>query len=101
VFVATEAADSALEASWFSHLDVSVPAAALLAAQAAGLAVKHGLQVCGGMGFSDEFSYADQIRRAVLLADLFWSESELAQRVGARVAAEKIMPRLQSAVQQR
>lgn len=96
VFVAAEAATAALEASWLSQLDIAVPTAALLSAHTAAAAVTHGLQVCGGMGFTEEFSFSGQIRRAVLLADLYWSETELAQRIGERVRAGTTLPRLET-----
>lgn len=94
VFVAVETAKAALEASWSAEADVAVPTAALLAERAAALAVKHGLQVCGGMGFTEEFTFSGQIRRAVLLADLFWSETELAHTIGERVGGGRTLPRL-------
>ncbi|MEV0685277.1 acyl-CoA dehydrogenase family protein [Nocardia sp. NPDC050378] len=98
VFVAAESAQEALDASWSAAADIAVPTAALLAARTAALAVQHGLQVCGGMGFTEEFSFAAQIRRSVLLADLYWSEGELAHTIGERIGAGGTLPRLAASV---
>jgi hypothetical protein len=94
VFVAAEAAAAALDASWDTHTDLAVPVAAALASDASTLAVRHGLQVCGGMGFTEEFSFAPQIKRAVLLADLFWSQRELRHVIGERASGVQPLVRL-------
>jgi hypothetical protein len=83
--VALKAAQSAIEESWQSNCALAVAVAAGLAARAVDIAIRSSLQVCGGMGFTEEFALAPLIRRSVLLSEVFDDETRLARTVGAAV----------------
>ena len=67
VKVAVEAALSSLDAAWDVTDEVATMVAVALSATALAEAVRDCLQVCGGMGFTDEFPLATLMRRAVVL----------------------------------
>ena len=67
VKVAVEAALSSLDAAWDADEEVATMVAVALSATALTEAVRDCLQVCGGMGFTNEFPLATRMRRAVVL----------------------------------
>lgn len=87
VHVAVKAASAAIDVSWQEGGWLSVAVAAGLGSRAADVAIRNTLQVCGGMGFTEEFALAPLIRRSLLLAELFDTESNMAAMVGETVLA--------------
>ena len=79
VRVAIAAARSALAESWdeSDQTELAVLVAGSLAKKAAQLAVTHSLQVCGGMGFTEEFPLAPLVRRSQFFAPFLGSAAEL------------------------
>lgn len=102
VHVALKAVWSAIDTSWQDGGPLSTAVAAGLASRAADIATRNTLQVCGGMGFTEEFALAPLIRRSLLLSEVFDSESTLARMLGevlqASIRVGQTMPRVASFV---
>jgi alkylation response protein AidB-like acyl-CoA dehydrogenase len=81
--------------SWEDEADsVTVLTAKSLAAAALDTAVRHGLQVCGGMGFTEEFPLAPLVRRALFLSAFLGGAPQLAGAVGRAIIVAGKTPRL-------
>ncbi|WP_173922418.1 acyl-CoA dehydrogenase family protein [Agromyces sp. Marseille-P2726] len=81
--------------SWEGEADsVTVLTAKSLAATALDTAVRNGLQVCGGMGFTEEFPLARLVRRALFLSAFLGGGPQLAGAVGRSIVAAGKAPRL-------
>ena len=81
--------------SWEGEADsVTILTAKSLAAAALDTAVRNGLQVCGGMGFTEEFPLARLVRRALFLSAFLGGASQLASAVGRSIVAAGRSPRL-------
>jgi hypothetical protein len=81
--------------SWEGDADaVTILTAKSLAAAALDTAVRNGLQVCGGMGFTEEFPLARLVRRALFLSSFLGGAPQLAGAVGRSVIAAGRTPRL-------
>ncbi|MDR5699143.1 acyl-CoA dehydrogenase family protein [Agromyces aerolatus] len=81
--------------SWEGEPDsVTVLTAKSLAAAALDTAVRNGLQVCGGMGFTEEFPLAPLVRRALFLSSFLGGAPQLAAAVGRTIVAGGSAPRL-------
>lgn len=63
-----------------------------LAGRCAGTAAAAALQVCGAMGFTDEFGLHRQVRRTQLLDALYGSPDQLTFQIGTRLAADRDVP---------
>jgi len=57
-------------------------------------AIQHTLQVCGGMGFTDEFPLGARIRHALMLGSLLPEPWVLARTLGERLARSGELGRL-------
>lgn len=86
VHVALKAAAEMLEVSWEGSGVLEIEVGAALAARAADVAMRNALQVCGGMGFTEEFALAPLVRRSLLLAGLFHDDVAVAAEIGGRVS---------------
>lgn len=71
-------------------------AAKALAGRAAGLAVAAAMQVCGGLGFTDEFGLHHYVRRAQMLDALLGSCDQLTVELGRRLSRATDVPALVS-----
>ncbi|WP_167042177.1 acyl-CoA dehydrogenase family protein [Salinibacterium sp. ZJ454] len=81
--------------TWQDEPDsVTILTAKALAAAALDTAVRNGLQVCGGMGFTDEFPLARLVRRALFLSAFLGGASQLTGAVGRSIVASGRAPRL-------
>jgi alkylation response protein AidB-like acyl-CoA dehydrogenase len=81
--------------SWEEGADtVTFLTAKSLAAAALDTAVRNGLQVCGGMGFTEEFPLARLVRRALFLSAFLGGAPQLARAVGRSIIAAGKTPRL-------
>ena len=85
VKVAIEAALSTLSAAWSNPGRLSTMVAVAASAAALAEAVRDCLQVCGGMGFTDEFGAAPLMRRAVIVQAVGPSLREAESLVGTLV----------------
>jgi hypothetical protein len=94
VYVALASARSALDASWASGEPLLGDAAKVLAGRAALLAARHCLQVTGAIGFTEEYQLAGRIRRVHLLDALYGGADALQAGIGARLLADRSLPRL-------
>ncbi|HEV7535482.1 MAG TPA: acyl-CoA dehydrogenase family protein [Acidimicrobiia bacterium] len=94
VYVALASARSALDASWASGEPLLADAAKALAGWAGLLAARHCLQVTGAIGFTEEYQLAGRIRRVHLLDALYGSADALQAAIGARLLADRSLPRL-------
>ncbi len=56
--------------------------------------MRNGLQVCGGMGFTEEFPLARLVRRALFLSAFLGGAPQLAGAVGRSIIAAGKTPRL-------
>lgn len=93
--VAISAATALTSLSWQGEPDsLTILTAKSLAAGALDIAVRNGLQVCGGMGFTEEFPLARLVRRALFLSAFLGGASQLAGAVGRSVVANGAAPRL-------
>ncbi len=86
VHVALKAAAEMLEVSWEESGALEVEVAAALAVRATDVAIRSALQVCGGMGFTEEFALAPLVRRSLLLTGLFHDDVAVVAEVGRRVS---------------
>lgn len=97
VHVAIEAAEAALDASWTDdRADLAVRVAKALAGRAAGQAVRHGLQVTGGMGFTDEFPLGRLVRRSLMLEPVLGRSSVHTRSIGRSFISARSVNRLTS-----
>lgn len=96
VQVAIGAAHAALQESWedVPEQELTVLIAKSLGSQALDLAVRHGLQVCGGMGFTEEFPLAPLVRRALFLVPFLGSGPALNREIGRRLVSRRAVPRI-------
>lgn len=95
VEVAIGAATAVTSASWEGEPDATtILVAKALAAAALDTAVKNALQVCGGMGFTEEFPLARLVRRALFLSAFLGGAPQLAAAIGRSVVASGGAPRL-------
>lgn len=85
VHAALKAASSAIEVSWRSSDPLAVLVGAGLSSRAVDLAIRNSLQVCGGMGFTEEFALAPLVRRSLLLAEIFDDELRIARALGNEI----------------
>ncbi len=95
--VAVVAATAALAASALAAADDEGTAVALayaLAVRAADVTIGQAMQVCGGMGFAEEFPLARFVRRAVLRSELFAAPGRVLAAAGAGLIATRTVPRL-------
>ncbi|MGO4689689.1 acyl-CoA dehydrogenase family protein [Glaciibacter sp. 2TAF33] len=93
--VALGAAGAVAALTWEGEPDsVTILTAKALAAKALDTAVGNGLQVCGGMGFTDEFPLARLVRRALFLSAFLGGASQLSGAVGRSIIASGRAPRL-------
>ena len=99
VQVAIEAARAVLEQSWNEgdQQDFVSMVGKALSIKALDLAVRHSLQVCGGMGFTEEFPLAPLTRRAQFLRVFLGDGPTLTREIGARLMSSGTVPRLGSA----
>src|SRR5207244_9219423 len=94
VFVALASARSLLDASWATGEPLLGDAAKALAGRAGLLAARHCLQVTGAIGFTEEYQLAGRIRRVHLLDALYGGADALQAGIGARLLADRSLPRL-------
>ncbi|NKX55892.1 acyl-CoA dehydrogenase family protein [Arthrobacter mobilis] len=96
VRVAIAAARSVLAGSWdeSDQTELTVLVATSLAKKAVQTAVAHGLQVCGGMGFTEEFPLAPLVRRAQFFAPFLGSAAELGMETARLLKACGTAPRI-------
>lgn len=93
--VALGGATAVTALSWEGEADtVTILTAKSLAAAALDTAVRNGLQVCGGMGFTEEFPLAPLVRRALFLSSFLGGAPQLAGAVGRSIVARGKAPRL-------
>lgn len=91
VKVALEAALSTLDAAWDSPSEISTMVAVSTSATALVEAVRDCLQVCGGMGFTDEFGLAMLMRRAVILQGTGPSARDAEILIGRRLVESGVV----------
>lgn len=95
VEVAIGAAEAVVSYSWEGPPgSLTILTAKSLSAAALEAAVKHGLQVCGGMGFTEEFALGRLVRRALFLSAFLGGAPQLAGAVGRAIVAQGRAPRL-------
>jgi hypothetical protein len=87
VEVALSGAAAVAALSWEDDDLVTVLTAKSLSATALETAVRNGLQVCGGMGFTEEFPLGRLVRRALFLSSFLGGASQLASAVGRSAIA--------------
>jgi hypothetical protein len=85
VHVALRAGQESLRVAWEIDDGMSALVSGALAASAAETAIRQAMQVCGGMGFTDEFSLAPFVRRSLVLSGAVESHDCLVREVGERV----------------
>ncbi|WP_147381431.1 acyl-CoA dehydrogenase family protein [Nocardioides immobilis] len=91
VEVAVEAALSSLDAAWDTDDEVATLVAVAASARALSEAVRDCLQVCGGMGFTDEFPLARLMRRAVVLEGSGPSTRDAETAIGRRLVESGVV----------
>jgi hypothetical protein len=96
VFVALASARAAVDASWVTGEPLLADAAKVLAGRAGELAARHCLQVTGAIGFTAEYELAHRIRRVHVLDALYGSADALQTQIGARLLADRSVPRIHS-----
>jgi hypothetical protein len=94
VLVTLEAARSALRDAWGDDRLPLATVARILSGRAQDEAARHGLQVCGAMGFTWEFPLHRYVRRGVMADALLGSWSRLREALGADLIATGRIPRL-------
>lgn len=96
VEVAVSAATAMVAQSWEDgpNQALTILAAKALSAAALEAAVKHSLQVCGGMGFTEEFPLAPLVRRALFLSPFLGGASALTGAIGLSLVTNGTAPRL-------
>lgn len=92
--VALGGASAVTELTWEDDSLHAVLTAKSLAANALEVAVRNALQVCGGMGFTEEFPLGRLVRRALFLSPFLGGSPQLAAAVGRTVIAAGKAPRL-------
>ena len=98
VLVATTAAKRAVGAAWTDDDPCATWASKALAARAALLAGRHGLQVCGATGYLSDHPVQRLMRRAIVLDALLGSESWLGTAIGREILARGRVPRVPALV---
>ncbi|MFC9839655.1 acyl-CoA dehydrogenase family protein [Rhodococcus sp. NPDC127530] len=94
VHVALEGTRAALEATWEDDGSLLIAVAHSRANEAADLAVRHSLQVCGGMGFTEDFALAPLVRQTLLLSGLFDATNHVGRELRAHLTSAGRVPRL-------
>lgn len=94
VHVALRAAHAALGHVWNHPGSVELMVAALKTQEAVDLAIQHALQVCGGMGFTEEFPLGSRIRRVLAVGAIVPDAVVLAAALGEQLAGGEPLPRL-------
>lgn len=95
VYTAIQAARAVLDATWAGADEwLTCAVAYVLASEATDTAIRHSLQVCGGMAFTEEFALAPLVRRALLLCGVFEAPDEVASEIAKLLAEEGAVPRL-------
>jgi hypothetical protein len=94
VYVAIAAARAALDVTWDDNRSIATSVAYVLAATAVDTATRGCMQVCGGMGFTEEFELARMIRRSLILMGIFGSGDALQRDIGAGIIGGASVPRL-------
>jgi Acyl-CoA dehydrogenase, C-terminal domain len=94
VYVAIAAARAALDVTWDDKRSIATSVAYVLAATAVDTATRGCMQVCGGMGFTEEFELARMIRRSLILMGIFGSGDALQRDIGAGIIGGASVPRL-------
>jgi len=92
--VALQAASAALDATWDDSGATSVAVAYALAAAAAEVGIRNSLQVCGGMGLTEEFALAPLVRRSLSLSGVFESRRAVEGEIAATILKAGRVPRL-------
>jgi hypothetical protein len=96
MYVALEAAGSVLRHTWreTNEFDLAVGIARVLASDALWTCLRGSMQVCGGMGFTEEFPLARLIRRGLFLEGWYGQADALRSAVGADASARSSVARL-------
>lgn len=95
LYVAIEAASAALDTTWAEGIGrLAFATAYVLAAEAADLAIHHSLQVCGGMGMTEEFALAPLVRRSLLLSGVCEPALDVASEIVTVISESEEIPRL-------
>jgi hypothetical protein len=94
VHVAVRAAHAALRLAWARPEVEEILSAGVQTDAAVETAIQHTLQVCGGMGFTDEFPLGARIRHALMLGSLLPEPWVLARTLGERLARSGELGRL-------
>ncbi|MFI5623362.1 acyl-CoA dehydrogenase family protein [Nocardioides sp. NPDC051685] len=94
VHVAVRAAHAALGRVWDHPGAIELMVAALKTQEAVDLAIQHTLQVCGGMGFTEEFPLGSKIRRVLKLGAIVPDPVALAAALGEQLTGGEQLPRL-------
>lgn len=94
VLVAVTAAEAVLEALPPVPEEPHGLAAKAVAGRAADLAARQAMQVCGAMGFTDEFALHRRVRRAQMLDALLGSSARLTGEAGRRLVETGSVPEL-------
>jgi hypothetical protein len=94
VLVAVRAAHAALGHVWDRPGAIELMVAALRTQEAVDLAIQHTLQVCGGMGFTEEFPLGSRIRRVLKLGAIVPDAAALAAALGEQLTGREPIPRL-------
>lgn len=93
VHVAIEAVRSATHQAWWTPDRITVAVAELCASVAAETAVRAAFQVCGGMGFTEEFGLGILARRQLLLDGLDGGAPAAERRLARALETEGRLPR--------
>jgi alkylation response protein AidB-like acyl-CoA dehydrogenase len=94
VHVALQGARSALDLAWSDGGRDALCIAVIQAAEAVETATSNCLQVCGGMGFTEEFPLASRIRRAIALGAVLPDPEATADLLGRSLSRGAALARL-------